>query len=46
MPRAETKGNAQRPVSLGMLRFHDDKNDHENENEILLSFSLRFCTQR
>ena len=26
-----------------MLKFHDDnENDHENANEILLSFSLRF----
>ena len=30
---------------LGRLRFHDD-NEYENDNEISLSFSLRFCTQR
>ena len=29
---------------LGRLRFHDD--DNENDNEISLSFQLRFCTQR
>ena len=28
---------------LGRLRFHDD---NENDNEISLSFSLRFCRQR
>ena len=30
-------------IIIGRLRFHDD---NENEKEISLSFSLRFCTQR
>ena len=30
---------------LWRLRFHDD-NENDNANEISLSFSLRFCTQR
>ena len=35
--------NRRRSSILGRLRFHDD---NENDNEISLSFSLRFCTQR
>ena len=32
---------------LGRLKFHDDnENEKENDNETLLSFSLRFCTKR
>ena len=35
------------PSSLGRLRFHyDNDNQYENNNEISISFSLRFCTQR
>ena len=30
---------------IGRLRFHYDK-EYENDNEISLSFSIRFCTQR
>ena len=29
-------------IKIGRLRFHDE---NENDNEISLSFSLRFCTQ-
>ena len=31
---------------IGRLRFHNDESDKENDNEISLSFSLCFCTQR
>ena len=31
--------------ALGGLRFHSDNdNEYENDNEISLSFPLRFCT--
>ena len=30
---------------IGRLRFHYG-NEYENDNEISLSFSLRFCTER
>ena len=30
---------------IGRLRFHYD-NEYKNDNEISLSFSKRFCTQR
>ena len=34
-------------IILGRLRFHSDNDKgYENDNEISLSFSLRFCTQR
>ena len=32
-------------ITIGRLRFHYD-NEHENDNEVSLSFSLRFCTQK
>ena len=41
----QTDGVGISDTMLGWLRFHYD-NEYENDNEISLSFSLRFCKQR
>ena len=42
-----TLDDAEHLSTIGRLKFHDDNEKYnENDNEISLSFSLRFSTQR